>query len=61
MDLEIGDKIMIITMVGEKKYQGRTGVVQYKDGIGQYFGTWGGLAIDPKVDTVIRWEEEDVI
>ena len=50
MKAEIGDKIRIISMKGEKNYGGKEGVVECIDGIGQLHGTWGGLAVIPDED-----------
>jgi hypothetical protein len=44
-DLKIGQKVRIIEMVGEPQYNGRTGVVEDIDDIGQVHGTWVGCAI----------------
>ena len=33
-----------------RKYNGRSGVVEHIDSIGQLHGTWGGLALIPEVD-----------
>lgn len=46
----IGKTIRIVSMRGESRYDGRTGVVEYIDGIGQLHGTWGGLAVQPEND-----------
>ena len=53
----IGDKIRIVRMddCGGKdtqatNYNGNEGVITYIDAIGQFFGTWGGLAVNPKCD-----------
>lgn len=46
----IGKTVRIINMKGEEKYNGRKGIVDYIDGIGQLHGTWGGLAIIPEED-----------
>lgn len=48
--INVGTKIRIIHLDGEKEYDGRTGVVTHIDGIGQLHGTWGGLAIIPEKD-----------
>ena len=45
-----GDRIRIITMAGEPHYDGREGIVDHIDGIGQLHGTWGGLAVVPEED-----------
>lgn len=47
---KIGDKIKIIQMDGEPKYEGREGVVKYIDDLGQLHGTWGGCALIPETD-----------
>lgn len=47
----IGKTIKIIHLSGEdSRYDGKIGVVEYIDGIGQLHGTWGGLAIIPEED-----------
>lgn len=46
----IGKKIKIIEMQGEPNYTGRVGVIQKIDDMKQLHGTWGNLAIVPKVD-----------
>ena len=53
----IGKKIRIIYMKGEQDYEGREGVVEYCDDIGQLNGTWGGLAVNPKCDKFMICEE----
>ena len=50
MDVMIGDKIKIIRMMDEPHYNGRIGVVEYIDDIGNISGTWGGCAIIPDID-----------
>lgn len=56
---KVGDKIKIISMEGEPHYTGKEGVVEHIDSIGQLHGSWGGLAINPNVDTftIINNEE----
>jgi len=54
-DITIGTKIRIIYMnddVSGKHYNGREGVVEHIDGLGQLHGTWGGLAIIPEIDII---------
>lgn len=52
--VKIGDKIRIIHLQYEDgRYDGREGVVEYIDGIGQLHGTWGGLAIIPEEDDFV--------
>jgi hypothetical protein len=46
----IGKRIRIIHMEGEVGYDGREGVVEYADSMGQLHGTWGGLAVQPEND-----------
>ena len=52
-----GDTIRIIRMNDDggkdlqaRMYNGRSGVVEYIDSLGQLHGTWGGLAINPEID-----------
>ena len=52
MTINVGDTIRIIHLKGEDSlYDGRIGVVEHIDGIGQLHGTWGGLAIIPDEDS----------
>lgn len=46
-----GDTIRIICMIGEPHYDGKEGIVEYIDDLGQLHGTWGGLAVIPGDDT----------
>ena len=55
--VKIGDKIRILHMddgngkdMEARSYNGREGVVQFIDGIGQLHGTWGSLAVVPEID-----------
>lgn len=49
--VQIGDKIRIIHLSGEdNRYDGKEGVIEHIDSMGQLHGTWGGLAIIPKED-----------
>ena len=55
--VKIGDTIRIIRMNDDggkdlpaRMYNGRSGVVEHIDSIGQLHGTWGGLAVIPGVD-----------
>ena len=52
MGVKIGDKIRILYMADlmGSQYMNRTGEVTYIDSLGQLHGTWGGLAIIPKID-----------
>lgn len=54
----LGKTIKIIDMSGEARYNGRTGVVERVDDIGQLHGSWGGLAVIPGEDRFIIQEEE---
>lgn len=54
---KVGDKIRIIRMDDcggtdwqARTYNGKEGVVEHIDSIGQLFGTWGGLAVNPECD-----------
>ena len=54
---KVGDKIRIVYMddwCGKdwqaREYNGREGVVEYIDSEGQLWGSWGGLAVNPKCD-----------
>lgn len=52
--VKVGDKIRIFHLLGEGgRYDGREGVVEYIDGIGQLHGTWGGLAVIPDYDEYV--------
>ena len=50
--INIGDTILIVRMDddGGKRYDGKTGVVESIDSLGQIHGTWGGLALIPGKD-----------
>ena len=52
MQFNVGDKIKIVEMIEEPQYTGKVGIIQYIDDIGQFHGTWGGLAIQPEKDIV---------
>lgn len=56
--MQIGDKIRIIKMddnagkdLQAHEYNGREGVITLIDALGQLHGTWGGLAVNPEIDT----------
>lgn len=47
----IGKKIHINHLYDESKwYDGKEGIVEHIDDIGQLHGTWGGIAIIPDID-----------
>lgn len=49
--MKVGDKIRINHLRGEdNRYDGKEGVIEYIDSIGQLHGTWGGLAVIPTED-----------
>ena len=55
--INIGDTILIVRMDDDggkdlqaKSYDGKTGVVESIDSLGQIHGTWGGLALIPGTD-----------
>ena len=60
LNVEIGDTIQILNMLGEPNYSGKSGTVTHIDAIGQLHGTWGGLAVIPEEDIikVIKKEKE---
>ena len=48
---KVGQKVRIIHLEGEdNRYDGKEGVIENIDGIGQFHGTWGGLAVIPEAD-----------
>lgn len=54
---KVGNKIRIIRMddcggkdTQAREYNGKEGVIEYIDSIGQLHGTWGGLAVNPQYD-----------
>lgn len=54
-NIKIGDRIRIIHLEGEDdRYDGREGVVEMIDSLGQLHGTWGGLAVIPEADSWVR-------
>ena len=51
---KVGQRIRIIHLEGEdSRYDGKEGVIEYIDGIGQLHGTWGSLAVIPEADKFI--------
>lgn len=54
MKVETGNTIRIIHLKGEDdRYDGRIGVVEHIDSLGQLHGTWGGLAVIPGEDEFV--------
>ena len=54
--VKVGDRIRIIRLddpYAPEPYNGREGVVECIDSIGQLHGTWGGLAVIPEEDEFI--------
>jgi hypothetical protein len=49
---KVGMTIRILQMEGEPQYDGRVGVIEHVDAIGQLHGTWGGLAVQPERDSL---------
>lgn len=48
---KVGQRIRIIHLEGEdNRYDGKEGVIEDIDAIGQLHGTWGGLAVIPEAD-----------
>lgn len=52
MGYQVGDRIRIVSMMGEPQYRGREGTVTHIDDAGQLHGTWGGCAVIPDKDIV---------
>jgi hypothetical protein len=48
--VKVGDNIIIIEMLDEPNYTGKSGIVEDIDDIGQLHGTWGGCALQPEND-----------
>lgn len=60
-EFKVGDKIYIDRVDDDngedwqiRMYEGREGVITYIDAIGQLHGTWGGLALNPKIDILSK-------
>lgn len=56
---KVGDRIRIVRMDGEPEYSGREGVIEHVSPayepagiLEQLHGTWGGLAVQPSMDTI---------
>lgn len=48
---KVGDKIRIIHLAGEDdRYDGKEGIIEHIDSIGQLHGSWGSLAVIPGED-----------
>ena len=60
--VNVGDTIRITRLDDPyaNTYVGREGVVEFIDDMGQFHGTWGGLAVIPEEDgfTVIKRKED---
>lgn len=51
---KVGDRIRIIHLSGEDdRYDGKEGVIEHIDSMGQLHGTWGGLAVIPEEDDFV--------
>ena len=51
---KVGQRIRIIHLEGEdNRYDGKEGVIEDIDAIGQLHGTWGGLAVIPEADKIL--------
>lgn len=57
--VKVGDRIKIIQMTGEAHYEGREGVVETIDSLGQLHGTWGGLAVIPEQDKFVVIKQKE--
>lgn len=51
---KVGDKIRIVEMAGEPHYNGKTGIIDHIDDMGQLHGDWGGLAVHADEDKIER-------
>ena len=53
---KVGDKIKIIQLDDKygAHYAGREGVITVIDDMGQLHGTWGGLALIPSLDKIVK-------
>lgn len=61
MTYKVGMHIKIKHLNDEDtRYDGKSGVIESIDSMGQLHGTWGGLAVIPGVDSFIAWEESFV-
>ena len=56
---KVGGRIRIVRMDGEPEYSGREGVIEHVSPayepagiLEQLHGTWGGLAVQPSIDTI---------
>jgi len=60
-EFKVGDKIYIDRVDDNngsdwqiRMYEGREGVITHIDAIGQLHGTWGGIALNPKIDILSK-------
>ncbi len=51
---KVGDKIRIVEMAGEPHYNGRVGVIESIDDLGQLEGSWGGVRVHADEDKIER-------
>lgn len=51
---KVGDRIRIVEMAGEPHYNGRVGVIESIDDLGQLEGSWGGVRVHADEDTIER-------
>ena len=50
----IGKRVKIVHLNGEdNRYDGKEGIVERVDSMGDLHGTWGGLAIIPREDDFV--------
>ena len=59
--VNVGDKVLILKMVGEDRYNGKVGIVEFIDDMGQLHGTWGFCAIIPNLDAFVILNTSDSI
>lgn len=54
-NVKVGDTIRIVEIYDvfvNERYNGKEGVVEHIDDLGQLHGTWGGVAIIPEEDKI---------
>ncbi len=60
MNANVGDKIRIIHLRDvDSRYDGKEGMIEFIDSLGQLHGTRGGLAVIPEVDQFVIIEKTE--
>lgn len=57
MKNKVGDIIKIVSMKDEPSYTGKVGRIEIIDDANQLHGTWGGLAVNLKVDSIENFKK----